>query len=316
MTDDAVKKEESEELNPKKRGLGRGLDALFGDEEGRDEETDVSRETSVAKPASGALKVNVAEIRPSQFQPRRSFDPETIDELAQSIDRHGIIQPLVVRLDPEGGATYELIAGERRWRAAQKIQLHEVPVVIQEMSDTEVLEVALIENLQREDLNAIEEAQGYQRLTEDFGYSQSELAEHLSKSRPYIVNTMRLLKLPGSVQEMVVLGALTAGHARTLVGHDDAEALAQEIIDRRLSVREAEELTRQGPKKPHQKPQKDSKSEKGADTIALENEMTDRLGMKLEINGKGHAGKVIIHYKDFDQLDDLIHRLSHNPGKQ
>lgn len=300
-------------LNPKKRGLGRGLDALFSDKESRDEETSVSRETVSGLDAQSASKVSIGDIRPSKYQPRRAFDPDAIAELAQSIERHGIIQPLVVRIDPENNGGYELIAGERRWRAAQKVKLHEVPVVVQEMSDTQVLEVALIENLQREDLNAIEEALGYQRLSEEFGYSQTDLAEHLGKSRPYIVNTMRLLKLPKAVQEMVVTGDLTAGHARTLVGRDDAEALAKEIVKKGLSVREAEDLTREGSKKKTKG--KAKKSSKGADTLALEEEMTDRLGMKLEIEGKGHKGKVIIHYKDFDQLDEVIHRLSHNVGK-
>lgn len=314
MTDDAPQPEE--ELNPKKRGLGRGLDALFADEEDQGE-AGVSRETGQVSAGNAPQTLSVADIHPSKFQPRRAFDPETLDELASSIERHGVLQPLVVREDPSKPGSYELIAGERRWRAAQKIQLHEVPVIIKTLTDLDAIEIALIENLQREDLNPIEEALGYQRLCDEFDYSQSDLAKHLGKSRPHVVNTMRLLNLPTAVQEMVVLGALSAGHARTLVGKDNAEELAHKIVEENLSVRAAEALHKEDKPTSRQsdKSKSESKTPKGPDTIALENEMSLRLGMKLEIIGLTD-GKIVIHYKDLDQLDDVMRRLSGMPAKE
>ena len=306
-------------LNPRKRGLGRGLDAIFGEDP-----EDVSRETATDDVAaneviSDDLKRRVLPIdwlEPCDFQPRRYFDEEALEELASSIRQHGLLQPILVRPLEDQQNKYQIIAGERRWRASQKAQLHEVAVIIQYLNDESVLEIALIENLQREDLSPIEEARAMKMLMDEHGHTQEQLAETLGKSRSYIANTTRLLALPDKVQNYVLEGKLSAGHARTLVGHPDAEALADEIIAKGYSVRETEEMLRGdkgGTKKSSSS--KASKAAKDINTMALEEEMSRLIGLPIEIVAKGHKGHVNINFDNYDQLDDVLHRLSTNPGK-
>lgn len=309
----------------KKRGLGRGLDALFGDVKREEEafEPKIKRADEMVK-ASEALagqtysiksapqKIAVEKLQPGKFQPRRKFDEAAIDQLAESIAVHGVLQPLLVR--PLAGERYEIIAGERRWRASQKAQVHEVPVVIKALTDLEALEIGLIENLQREDLTALEEAEGYQRLMDEFGHTQDMLSQQLGKSRSHVANTLRLLKLPAAVRSLVQSGALSAGHARALVGAKDAEALAGVIVKRGLSVRQTEKLVSQaaeGKVKPRTKP---LYREKDVDTLALEEKITATLGLRVTIEGSAE-GKLVIEYKSLDQLDDVTARLLQAPNK-
>ena len=305
---------EEEKRNPKSRGLGRGLSALFEDDEdvlpqsGVDEGAGKESASSVLGSKRDYLPIE--SLTPGQYQPRKEFTPGAIEELAESIAKHGVLQPLLVRKLAEetaSGAQYEIIAGERRWRASQKAGIYEVPVVIKNFDDATTLEVALIENLQREDLNPLEEADAYKQLMEEFDHTQESLAASLGKSRPHIANTMRLLNLPDGVKAYVLAGKITAGHARALLGSEDPEGLAEQIVGSDLSVREAEKLAKSG------KPTSKSKAKaaaKDVDTLALEEEMSSRLGTKVEITIGKKGGKLIVHYGDFDQLDDFLHRLS------
>lgn len=306
----AYEQDDEKTLNPKKRGLGRGLDALFGEDTSSTADDEMDPNAVISDDLKRRL-IPVEWLRPCAFQPRKHFDQSAIDELASSIATHGVLQPIVVRPLADEENAYEIIAGERRWRASQKAQLHEVPVVIQYLNDEAVLEIALIENLQREDLTAIEEAQAYQKLVDDFGHSHEKLAASLGKSRSHIANTIRLLALPESVQAFVNKGELSAGHARSLIGMDDAEAMARKIIDQNLSVRAVEALV-QEKKKPKQKK---AKAEKDVDTKALEEEIASRLGMGVSINQKGRGGHLKITYKSLDQLDEVLHRLSQTPRR-
>lgn len=308
----------ADDANVKGRGLGRGLAALFGDDE---DMTAIDFAETGGDEAFGedmAYRMMPVEwLKPCPFQPRRHFDKDALKELAESIAAHGIIQPLLVRPLPDEDNSYEIIAGERRWRAAQLAQVHEVPVTIQYLTDAAVLELALIENLQREDLSAIEEAEAYQRLMNEYGHTQEKLAATLGKSRSHIANTLRLLSLPDSVKAMVGKGELSAGHARTLVGADNPEALAQEIIDGGLSVRDAEKM-KAGARSPSAGKSVvplAPKQAKGVDVSALEEELSNLLGLRVEIAPDGKGGRLSIHYATLDQLDDILHRLSHNPGR-
>lgn len=302
-------------VNPKNRGLGRGLEAIFGEDP-----KNVSRETidddinlnlSANDIIGDDLKrrtMPVEWLRPCSFQPRKFFDQEALDDLAKSIAMHGILQPIVARPVEDGEQAYEIIAGERRWRAAQMANLHEVPVIIQYLDDAAVLEIALIENLQREDLTAIEEANALQNLMDNYGHTQEKLSAVIGKSRSHVANMLRLLHLPDSVQSMISDGRLSAGHARQLIGQDNPQELANLIVNDNLSVRDIEGLIKQ------QKAKKKSakKNDKGVNTIALEEEMSRILGMRVTIQAavkKGH-GTVKIDYHSFDQLDDVLHRLS------
>jgi len=296
------------EKNSKQRGLGRGLSALMADVA---EDSDTSDE--VAKPADRTVPIEL--ISPNPDQPRRSFDPERLDDLAASIKEKGIIQPLIVRPNPNNDGAFEIVAGERRWRAAQKAKLHEVPVLVRDFNDTEVLEVAIIENIQRADLNPVEEAAGYQQLMDKFGHTQEKLAEALGKSRSHIANSMRLLGLPNEVQIYLGDGKLSAGHARALITSDDSAKLAREVIKKGLSVRETEKLA----KKPmgnifsdDGKTKKPSAPAKDADTKALEADLSANLGMKVSLNHKpgGETGQVTISYETLDQLDHLCRILT------
>jgi ParB family chromosome partitioning protein len=294
--------------DPKKRGLGRGLDALFGED--KDDETDSANDI-----IGDTLKHRtfpVEWLKPCDFQPRRHFDDTAIEELAKSISIHGILQPIVVRPLADEENTYEIIAGERRWRAAQKAQLHEVPVNIQYLDDEAVLEIALIENIQREDLSAIEEADAYQQLIERFDHTQEKLAASLGKSRSYIANILRLLNLPSSVKDLVAKGDLSAGHARALIGLDNAEELAKKIVSDSMSVRGVENMVRQSKSPKKKNVSRETKwSNKGVNTVALEEEVTNRWGMKVTIDAKQNGrGSLKINYTNLDQLDDVLHRLS------
>ena len=290
----------------KTRGLGRGLSALM---------SDVNQE--IAPPASQSPRrpdffVPVEQVRPNPDQPRRAFNKEALDELAASISEKGVIQPLIVRKHPTDPNVYEIVAGERRWRASQIAQLHEIPVVVREYSDTEVLEVAIIENIQRADLNPIDEGAGYRQLMQKFGHTQEQLASVLGKSRSHIANLMRLLNLPDGVRAYLIEGKLSQGHARALIGHDDAQKMADHIVAKGLSVRDAEKLAKQGLTKPKSAKSNGISSTKDADTLQLEGELSATLGMKVAIDHKANAqgGKISITYKDLEQLDDLLRNLS------
>lgn len=282
-------------------GLGRGLSSLM---------SDISPEGPGAdQPRRPDAMLPIELIHPNPDQPRRSFDEDALDELSRSIAEKGIIQPLILRSDPARDGQYQIVAGERRWRAAQKAGLHEVPALIREFDDVEVLEVAIIENIQRADLNAIDEAQGYQQLIDRFGHTQERLAYALGKSRSHVANILRLLTLPGEVQDSVIGGKLSAGHARTLVGKENAADLAREIIQKGLSVRAAEKLT-STPKRPSKS--KSAAPEKDADTRQIESELSAILKMRVSIDpdSTGESGKVTLRYRDFEQLDDLLQLLS------
>ncbi len=287
-----------------RRGLGRGLSALMADVHlgaGEDRSSDTPRRADTRLP--------VEKIEPNPDQPRRDFDPEALQELAESIRAKGVIQPLIVRENPRKTDSYEIVAGERRWRAAQMAQLHDVPVLIRDFNDTEVLEVAIIENIQRADLNAIEEALGYRQLMDRFGHTQEKLAEGLSKSRSHIANLLRLLTLPEEVQTWLREGQLSAGHARALITTADPVALARQVIARGLSVRETERLAK-APTKPAA-PRPDRRHEKDADTRVLEQDLSANLKMKVVIDHKGHdGGHLVITYKTLEQLDELCQLLS------
>jgi ParB family chromosome partitioning protein len=294
----------------KTRGLGRGLNALFEDEE---PVYDAPADSSAGR--TGRDRLGVELLGPSPLQPRRHFDAEAIEQLAESIKAHGMIQPIVVRAIKEKPGRYEIIAGERRWRAAQKAQLHEVPVVILDLDDEAALEIALIENLQRQDLNPVEEARGYQKLLDDYGHTQEKLAEALGKSRPHIANMVRLLKLPEKVLGHLEAGKLSMGHARALIGASNAEKLAQEIIAQDLSVRQTEALAAQDMGRPAAPSAAKAKSAKDTDTLALEKEISDRLGMSVSIDSRGgQKGTLKVSYNSLDQLDELLALLSGTSG--
>lgn len=294
-------------MNTKKtqsRGLGRGLSALMADVR----ETTVSPETQRPQPD---LLVPVEKVHPNPDQPRRHFDEGALADLARSIAEKGIIQPLIVRLSPREAGSYEIVAGERRWRAAQMAQLHQVPVLLRSFTDIEVLEVAIIENIQRADLNPVEEASGYSQLMTKFGHTQEKLAEVLGKSRSHIANAVRLLNLPEDVQEHLRNGLLSAGHARALIPVPDASTLARQIIQKRLSVRETEKLAKADPA-PVKTERKPTKTEKDADTKALESDLSAALAMKVQIDHKPgqEGGALTIRYASLDDLDRLMALLS------
>ena len=281
--------------NTTKKGLGRGLSSLMGDTETvQTKNTNVGQET----------KIPIANLKPSPSQPRRLFNKNSINELADSIKAKGLVQPLVVRPSPSDANSYEIIAGERRWRAAQIAQLHEVPVVIRNFNDTEALEIAIIENVQRSDLSPIEEAAGYKRLIENHGHTQEDLSGIVGKSRSHIANIIRLLSLPQSIQDMITEGKISSGHARAIMNSAFPEQLAEKIINENLSVRDAENLA------------KDKKGIikklklKDPDTIDLENKISEKLGLTININHKGKkGGSIKIDYKTLDQLEMITQKL-------
>jgi ParB family chromosome partitioning protein len=281
--------------------LGRGLAALIGD---------VGAESSVERPR-GQRRVPTDALRPNARNPRRIFGNEELDELAASLRERGIIQPIVARQVRGTADAFEIIAGERRWRAAQRAGLHEVPVVIIEATDAEALQLAIIENVQRADLNPLEEAEGYRALLDEYNNTQEDIARIVGKSRSHVANTLRLLKLPDAVRAYVLKGQLDAGHARMLVGQPNAEKLADEIVSRGLNVRQVEEIARQESDRSgkHRGGRKKSASRKNADTLALEKRLSDSLGLDVSIDHRGEGGVVSIRYRNLDQLDDLARRL-------
>lgn len=295
------------EKKPERRGLGRGLSALMAD-------VDVAGERASATTSGQVVtELPIELVNPNPDQPRKDFSEDDLAELTASIKERGIIQPLIVRAVDTPKGSYQIVAGERRWRAAQRAQLHAVPVVVREFTDTEVLEVAIIENIQRADLNPIEEALGYRQLQDKFGHTQEQLSAALGKSRSHIANLMRLLNLPSDVLTWVREGKLSAGHARALVTSDNAVEIAKTIIAKNLSVRETEALVKKDAtpaKTPSSSPR--SKPEKDADTKALEDDLSATLGMRIEISHKDgtEAGQLSISYKDFTQLDEICRRLA------
>ncbi len=290
-----------------KRGLGRGLSALMAD-------IDVSApEKSDNSAGVGERIVPIERIEPNPDQPRRDFIKADLEELAESIREKGIIQPLIVRIHPKAADKFEIVAGERRWRAAQMAQVHEVPVVLRQLNDTEVLEIAIIENIQRSDLNQVEEAMGYRQLQDKFGHTQEQLAAALGKSRSHIANLMRLLSLPEDVVRMLRQGDLTSGHARALITTDNPSDLARKVVRDGLSVRETERLAKSGGSKPNRK-KEPRRLEKDADTKALEGDLTAtlKMGVSIDHTAGTEGGLVTISYKDFEQLDELCRRLAGN----
>ncbi len=286
-----------------KNRLGRGLAALINEP---------AKNTAALPPEGTQRMVPIADLKRSAFNPRKEFRDEELNELAESIRTKGVVQPIIAR--PIAGG-FEIVAGERRWRAAQKAGLHTVPVIARELSDKEVLELAIIENVQRADLNAIEEATGYRELIDRFGYSQEQLSEIIGKSRSHVANTLRLLKLPAGVQTMVQAGELTAGHARALINRDDAETIARRIVDEDLNVREVEALVQGeievgGGSGAARRPK-----EKDADTRAFEKELSSVLGLRVEVKrGAGDSGHLLIKYANYEQLDYIRVRLVNGSG--
>ncbi|WP_368418845.1 ParB/RepB/Spo0J family partition protein [Rhodovarius sp.] len=269
--------------------LGKGLSALLGD-------------VAEAAAHEGVRTLPVTALEPGPFQARGPMDADALEELAASIRRHGVLQPILVRPRPQSPGRYEIIGGERRWRAAQAAHLHEVPVVVRDFDDREAMAAGLVENLQREDLNALEEAEGYHRLIEQFGLTQQALSEVIGKSRPHIANTLRLLSLPERVRDLLRDGALTAGHARAVLAATDPVAVALQVVDRGLNVRQAEALANA---RPAMQPERRTDPE----TRALERELSQHLGLQVAVQHNGKSGQVVIKYRNLDQLDGLIRLL-------
>jgi ParB family transcriptional regulator, chromosome partitioning protein len=288
---------------PKSR-LGRGLASLIGD----------SSTIARGLPPEGEHRVvPIDQVHQSALNPRKAFDEEELFELTESIRQRGLVQPIIVRIDPQRGG-FEIVAGERRWRASQQAGKHEVPVVVRELSDQEMLELAIIENVQRADLNPIEEAGGYNELIVRYGYTQDQLAEVIGKSRSHLANTLRLLRLPVDVQDLVNQGRLSAGHARALVGREDASMLAERIVAQGLNVREVEALVQRVDKTGSVNPPARGR-DKDADTRAFEEELAQRLGLKVEIKrGSGESGQLVIRFGNYDQLDYLRDLLQGLPS--
>ncbi|MGR3712822.1 MAG: ParB/RepB/Spo0J family partition protein [Shimia sp.] len=288
----------------KTRGLGRGLSALMADvtEGNTRQATDTSRRPDMVVP--------IERIVPNPDQPRRDFTPNQLEELANSIREKGVIQPLIVR--KKGDSKFEIVAGERRWRASQMAQLHELPIVVREYDDTEVLEIAIIENIQRADLNPVEEGMGYRQLMDKFGHTQEKLSEALGKSRSHIANLMRLLNLPDDVLGYLKSGELSAGHARALITSDNASELAKKVIKGGLSVRQTEQMAKETGSLVEQKSKPRPKTHKDADTAALEGDLSANLGMKVSVDhtAGGETGKISISYQTLDELDELCRILS------
>lgn len=294
-----------------KRGLGRGLSALMADIEPASEASGPAVNTTTTSPRRADHFIPVERITPNPGQPRRNFEQGLLEELAASIRAKGILQPLIVRPDPADQTRFQIVAGERRWRAAQLAQLHEVPALVRNFDDTEVLEVAIIENIQRADLNPLEEAQGYRHLMDRFGHTQEQLAQAMGKSRSHLANVMRLLQLPDEIQGMVREGKLTAGHARALITAKDPIKLARLAVTNGLSVREVEAAAKKTPPS-SSAGQGKNRTGKDADTRMLESDLSAALGMSVVIDHDVQAGggKLSIKYKDLNQLDDLMRLLN------
>ena len=283
-----------------KSRLGRGLAALIGD---------VGEETKTVERARSTRKAPIELIRANPRNPRRNFSDGELDELAASIKERGIIQPIVVRAQKGAADQFEIVAGERRWRAAQRAGLHEVPIITVEVNDAEALELAIIENVQRADLNPLEEAMGYQSLIDQYKHSQNDVARFVGKSRSHVANTLRLLQLSDPVKAYINSGQLTAGHARALVGQPNAEELANEIVKRGLNVRQVEALTQPKNGKPQARAGKAKPRSKDADTLALERRVSDALGLNVTIDHRGKGGVLHVEYKELEQLEIVLQKL-------
>lgn len=297
------------EKKGKARGLGRGLSALMADVE------PVRDAAGDAAPRRPDTIVPIERVAPNPDQPRRRFAEAELQELADSVRARGILQPLIVRPDPRDDGFFQIVAGERRWRAAQLAQLHEIPVLVRDYDDTEVLEVAIVENIQRADLNALEEAAGYRQLMDRFGHTQEKLAQALGKSRSHIANLLRLLNLPDEVQEMLREGSLSAGHARALVATDTPVEIARQVAAKGLSVRDTEKLVKKSAQEPRSpRPSRQGVGEKDADTRALEGDLHAALGMgvSIEHDPGTNGGRMVIRYHSLEQLDMLCNLLSRN----
>jgi len=284
----------------KKKGLGRGLTALFGDQK-----KEIKKEE---KKEQNSLKASISDLSPNKYQPRIHFNEEKLIELSNSIRKNGIIQPIAVREDKVDPGRYEIVAGERRWLAAQKAGLHEVPIILLELNDNEALEVAIVENIQRDDLNVIEEAKGYQRLSDEFGYDHEKIAKFMSKSRSHISNTLRLLSLPTDVIALIEEGSLTAGQARPLIGLAAATNIAEEIVAKNLSSRSVEILVRK-----KKGPQKSGQNRMDSNILSEQNKIEENLGLNVNIhNKKNNSGKITIMYKNLEQFELVSKLLKRN----
>lgn len=306
----------------KKRGLGRGLSALLGDRAPlaavaavMDASRDADDNAAVIVPPSlsGLKTLPIEQIVAGKFQPRHYFDETALEELTQSVREKGVLQPILVR--PLGDGQYEIIAGERRWRAAQRAQRHEIPAIVQELNDRDALEIALVENLQRQDLSVLEEAEGYRRLMEEFTHTQEELARVVGKSRSHVANIMRLLGLSPAVKAALEAGQITAGHARALLSADNPDVLMQRIIAENLTVRDIERLVSgeknpAGPKTAGKGKSGGSGSDKDSDILALERDLSQSLGLKVSISNRDGQGMLTLHYTSLEQLDSILARLS------
>lgn len=304
------------ERDSKRRGLGRGLEALLGGDgiagapdrpSQKTQEPDRTPMTAVG----GILRLPVGDLRPGKFQPRRNFDDEELQSLAASVGEKGVLQPILVRRHPDETNRWELVAGERRWLAAQRAGLRDIPAIVHDLSDRETLEVAIVENVQRQDLTPLEEAEGYSRLIAEFGYSQEALSKIVGKSRSYVANSLRLLNLNDGAKKLLDSGALSAGHARALLSAADPDALATKIAKDGLSVRQTERLAQAGRRRSSTGTagRGTPPVEKDPDTLALERELEGRLGLNVAIEHKGPGGEVTIRYASLEQFDDLLTRL-------
>ncbi len=303
-------------LPPKPRGLGRGLSALLGDDEvaatvAPPSSAETTAPAARPAPVRAPLTLPIGQLKAGRMQPRTTF--EDMDALVDSVKEFGLLQPILVRPVAGQADSYEIVAGERRWRAAQKAQLHEVPVVVRTMGDQDALQLGLVENLQRADLTPIDEALGYRRLSEDFKQTQEDISRTVGKSRPHVANTLRLLELPGAVQEMVRRAELTAGQARALIGLPDPLVVAQRAVDEKLSARDLERLGGElKPKVKGGRPKTTGSTSKSADTKALEKRIEEALGLKadLKLRGLGEQSLLTLEIRDFDQLDTVVERLT------
>ena len=283
----------------KKKGLGRGLSALFGDQKSEQKDLKITEKS---------LRAGISDLRPNKYQPRTHFNKEKLSELANSIKKNGIIQPIAVREDDGDPGRYEIVAGERRWLAAQKAGLHEVPIVVLDLDDSETLEVAIVENIQRDDLNVVEEAKGYKRLSDEFGYDHEKIAKFMSKSRSHVSNTLRLLTLPEDVIGLIQEGNLTAGQARPLIGLSNATNIAEEIVAKNLSARSVEILVRN-----KKGPQKSGQIKIDANILNEERRIQENLGLNVKIeNKKNNSGKITILYKNLEQFELVSNLLKRN----
>jgi ParB family chromosome partitioning protein len=302
----------SEDDKPRSRGLGRGLSALLGEGEAVDAARDMETASdSASRSLSGVRTIPIELIEPNPDQPRKTFNEAELSELAESIAEKGLIQPLLVRPMPGATERYQIVAGERRWRAAQKARLHEAPCVVRELTDRETLEIAIVENVQRSDLNAVEEARALRQLVESFGHTQEDVARAVGKSRAHVANTLRLLALPAKVLDRLAVGEISAGHARAVATAPDPVALVDEIVGKGLSVRAAEALARKSAGRSERKGgAMPPKAEKDADTRALESDLAARLGLEVEISHSGEQGEVRVRFGTLEQLDEICRRLS------